>query len=192
MQVPLEISFHHIDRSEWAEEQIRARVAKLEKIYHRLHSCRVRIERRAKSSTQSTPPVVRIELGIPGYRELVVTHEPDYLRHKFQAPDLRNAIHAAFRVAEDQLAQLKAVRQNRSKQVLHDTENQRLGQVAEVNADADFGFILTEGGGLLHFHRDNLLSGDFDTLERGTAVYYVEGVGDTGPTATKVRVKNHG
>jgi len=33
------------------------------------------------------------------------------------------------------------------------------------------------------------LSGDFDNLERGDDVYYNEDVGDTGPIATKVRVK---
>ena len=34
-----------------------------------------------------------------------------------------------------------------------------------------------------------MLSGDFDDLKRGDEVYYVEDVGDTGPIATKVRVK---
>ncbi len=35
----------------------------------------------------------------------------------------------------------------------------------------------------------SLLSGDFDNLERGDDVYDNEDVGDTGPIATKVRVK---
>jgi hypothetical protein len=42
---------------------------------------------------------------------------------------------------------------------------------------------------MLYFHRNSILSGDFDALTRGTSVYYVEGMGDTGPTAMKVRVK---
>ncbi len=32
MQVPLEISFHNIDKSEWAEDMIRDHVARLEDI----------------------------------------------------------------------------------------------------------------------------------------------------------------
>ena len=32
-------------------------------------------------------------------------------------------------------------------------------------------------------------TGDFDRLDRGDEVYYVEDVGDTGPIASKVRVK---
>ena len=31
--------------------------------------------------------------------------------------------------------------------------------------------------------------GDFDTLQRGDPVFYVEDVGDTGPIATKVRMR---
>jgi cold shock CspA family protein len=45
---------------------------------------------------------------------------------------------------------------------------------------------------LLYFHRNSLLSGDFDDLKGGEEVYYNEGVGDTGPIATKVRVKSKG
>ena len=67
-----------------------------------------------------------------------------------------------------------------------------LGQIAEITPAEDFGFLLTASGGLLYFHRNSLLSGHFDRLERGDEVYYVEGLGDTGPTATKVRVKPNG
>ena len=38
MQMPLEIAFHHIERSEQAENEIRTHVADLEKIYERLVS----------------------------------------------------------------------------------------------------------------------------------------------------------
>ena len=62
--------------------------------------------------------------------------------------------------------------------------------MAEIKPGDDFGFLLTKEGGLLYFHRNSLLSGDFDRLERGQEVTYVEEAGDTGPTASKVRVKN--
>src|SRR5215510_16462149 len=104
LQVPLEIAFHNVERSAWAEDVIRTRVAKLEKMYERLVSCRVRVDQRANNSNGTIPPVVHIELGIPGRRDLVVAHEPDHLQRKFQAPDLRTAINEAFRIAEDQLA----------------------------------------------------------------------------------------
>lgn len=189
MQVPLELAFHNIESSQWAEDEIRARVADLEKIYHRLISCRVRVDQPAENNSGSIPPVVHIELSIPGRKELVVSHEPAHLQRKYQQPDLRKAIREAFRIAERQLRDLKEQREGRTKEPLHDSENQSLGQVAELTLEKDHGFLMTKEGGLLYFHRNAVLSGDFDDLRRGDDVYYVEDVGDTGPIATKVRVK---
>lgn len=189
MQVPLEIAFHHVENSRWAEDEIRARVAELEKIYDRLISCRVRVEKRAENASGTIPPVVHIELGIPGRKELVVAHEPEHLQRRYQRPDLYKAIREAFRKAERQLRDVKELREGRTREPHHDSENQSLGQVAELVPDKDHGFLMTKEGGLLYFHRNSLLSGDFDKLHRGEEVYYVDEIGDTGPIATKVRVK---
>jgi cold shock CspA family protein len=189
LQVPLEIAFHNIASSQRAEQEIRARVADLERRYGRLNSCRVRIDQRAKDRTGTIPPVVHIELGIPGRSDLVVSHEPEHLLRKYRHPDLHKAINEAFRIAERQLADLKQQRDGRTKAGDHDAENQFLGQVAELTPEQDFGFLMTKEGSLLYFHRNSLLNGDFDALARGDHVYYNEAVGDTGPIATKVRVK---
>jgi len=188
LQVPLEIAFHNLESSEQAERQIRERVADLERRYDRLISCRVRIDQRAKDLTGTIPPVVHIELGIPGRGELVVSHEPEHLLRKYRHPDLHHAINEAFRIAERQLTDLKEQRGDRSKGVTHESEQQFLGQIAEINHDDDFGFLLTKEGALLYFHRNALLNGDFDKLERGDELHYVEAIGDTGPIAAKVRV----
>jgi cold shock CspA family protein/ribosome-associated translation inhibitor RaiA len=192
LQVPLEIAFHNIESSAWAEQEIRARVADLEKLYDRLTSCRVRIDQRAKDRSGTIPPVVHIELGIPGRSDLVVSHEPDHLLRKYRHPDLHKAINEAFRIAARQLVDLKGQRDGRSKDAHHDAGNQSLGQVAEITPEQDFGFLMTKEGGLLYFHRNSLLNGDFDRLERGDEVHYNEDMGDTGPIATKVRVKANG
>src|SRR5215470_20046117 len=142
LQMSLEISFHNIASSQQAEDEIRARVADLERIYGRLTSCRVRIDQRAKDRTGTIPPVVHIELGIPGRRDLVVSHEPDHLLRKYRHPDLHKAINESFRIAERQLLDLKQQRDGRTKIGDHDTENQSLGQVAEITPEQDFGFLL--------------------------------------------------
>src|SRR5215467_3468942 len=130
LQVPLEIAFHNIESSRWAEQEIRARVTDLERLYDRLVSCRVRIDQRAKDLTGTIPPVVHIELGIPGRTDLVVSHEPDHLLRKYQHPDLHKAINEAFRIAERQLLDLKEQRDGRTKIGGHDTENQSRSKVA--------------------------------------------------------------
>lgn len=189
MQVPIEIAFHNIDKSEWAEAAIRDHIARLEDIYGRLTTCRVRVEQRANNSSHSIPPVVRIEMGIPGTKDLVVAHEPDHLQRKFQQPDLTNAINEAFRIAERRLSQIKDRRSDHNGAAAHEAVREFSGQIAEMKAERDFGFLITKEGGLLYFHRNSVLSGNFDRLERGQDVTYVEEIGDTGPIATKVRVK---
>jgi ribosome-associated translation inhibitor RaiA/cold shock CspA family protein len=189
MQVPLEIAFHNVEHSDWAENEIRNHVARLEDIYKRLTSCRVRVDQRATNAHQTIPPVVRIEIGLPGRKDIVVAHEPERLQRKYQRPDLHHAINEAFRIAERQLSEYKERLSDRTAAITHEAHNEFLGQVAEVVPDRDHGFLMTKEGGLLYFHRNAVLIGDFDRLRRGDAVSYVEEIGDTGPIATKIRVK---
>jgi ribosome-associated translation inhibitor RaiA/cold shock CspA family protein len=189
MQAPVEIAFHNIEKTDWAEDAIRDHVARLEQMFVRLTTCRVRVDQRANNSNNTIPPVVRIELGVPGHRDIVVAHEPDHLQRKFQAPDLHNAINEAFRIAERRLGQFKDQLKDRTAAGRHEAANGMLGQIVEITAAQDFGFLLTASGGLLYFHRNSILAGDFDRLEVGDQVHYVEDMGDTGPIATKVRVK---
>jgi ribosomal subunit interface protein len=191
VQIPVEVTFHNIQSSEWVEETIREKAARLERLFDRIVTCRVRVERRASNTANSIPPVVRIEIGVPGHKDLVVSHEPEHLQQKFQDPDMSNAINEAFRIAERQLLDFKEQLKGRTKAPQHDGANQFLGQVAEIAPAKDHGFLLTKEGGLLYFHRNSLLSGDFDSLKRGDEVHYVEDLGDTGPMASKVRVKEN-
>jgi cold shock CspA family protein len=189
MQVPLEIAFHNLPPIPWAEQEIRARVAGLEGLFDHLIGCRVRVDQRAQNSNGTIPPVVRIEISVPGHKDIVVAHEPDHLQRKYQDPNLLDAIHEAFRIAERRLVDWKEQVQGETKIAHHDRQRQLLGQVAEVDPEHDHGFLLTADSGLLYFHRNSLLSGEFDALRRGDEVHYVDDVGDTGPIATKVRVK---
>jgi ribosome-associated translation inhibitor RaiA/cold shock CspA family protein len=185
----MEIAFHNVDKSDWAEDAIRDHVARLEEIYDRLITCRVRVDQRANNSNHTIPPVVRIEMSVPGYKDIVVAHEPDHLQRKFQTPDLHNAINEAFRIAERRLSEFKDQRSDHTAVATHEASNEFLGQIAEMTPERDFGFLMTKEGGLLYFHRNSVLSGEFDSFKRGQEVHYVEDVGDTGPIATKVRVK---
>jgi len=189
MQIPIEIAFRNLPRSDWAEDAIRSHVTRLEEIYDRLTTCRVRVDQRANNSNNTMPPVVRIEMSVPGSNDIVVAHEPDHLQRKFQTPDLHNAINEAFRIAQRRLAQYKDHLRDRTAAGGHEAANEYLGQVVEITPEKDFGFLLTAFGGLLYFHRNSILYGDFDRLQIGSEVRYVEEVGDTGPIASKVRIK---
>ena len=192
MQIQPEIAFHNCEKTDWAEEAILDHIERLEEIYDRLITCRVRVDQTNDNTNHTIPPVVRIEISVPGHKDIVVSHEPGHLQRKFQAPDLKNAINEAFRIAEDRLTRYKDQLTDRTAPGTHEAANELLGQIAEITPGEDFGFLLTASGGLLYFHRNSLLSGDFDRLKRGDDVYYVEDMGDTGPTAKKVRVKQNG
>ncbi len=188
MEVPVQIAFHKVEPSPWIEEEIRSRIDRLAAKYQRIISTRVTVDRRAANVEGNIPPVVRIEVGLPGRSPVVVAYEPERLQRKFQNPDMRNAINDAFDIADRQLGQIKDEMTGRPEAVAHEAAHEFLGQVAEMSPGEDHGFLLTKEGGLLYFHRNSVLSGDFDSLSRGDEVRYVEDIGDTGPLATKVRV----
>lgn len=189
MQIPLEISFHNVEHSDWAEAEVREHVQKLEQIYSRLKSCRVRVEQRADNQHHAIPPVVRVELGIPGRKEIVVAHEPERLQRKYQRPDLHRAITEAFRIATQQLSALKEERSGRQNARQGEDGYEFLGQIAELRPEEDFGFVMTGDGSLLYFQRAAMANGDFDKLRRGDDVSYVVADSDTGPVAGRVRLR---
>jgi ribosomal subunit interface protein len=189
MQIPVEISFRNIEGSAAAEDAIREHVDRLERMYGHMTTCRVRVDQRNQNQNGTIPPVVHIEISVPGRKDIVVAHEPGHLQQRFQAPDLRNAINEAFRIAERRLGKHKdKLTDHGIAAMTHEAANEFRGQVAELTPGEEFGFLMTKEGGLLYFHRNSLLIGDFDRLHRGDEVSYVEEMGDNGPQASKVRV----
>jgi cold shock CspA family protein len=183
LQTPLEISFHNLDPSEAVEADIRERMAKLEKIYDRLTSCRVAVERQQNQHRTGNIYEVHIDMLVPG-DELVVSRAPHRPKERYANPDIRTSVRDAFEAAERQLIDYKE--QLRGDVKLH--EPLFKGQVSEVDPKGEFGFVLTKEGNQLYFHRNSVMEGDWEKLRRGTAVHYVEAAGDTGPTASKVWV----
>lgn len=181
MDVPLEIRFHNLEPSAALEDAIRERAEKLDRLYDRLTSCRVSVEAPHKQHRKGNLYEVHIELGVPGGM-LAVTREPHRARERYASPDVYKTLRDAFDAAERQLLDYKR-RINGDVKIHTDFFH---GQVTAVHPDRDHGFLLTNTGTLLYFHRNSLMEGALEDLSVGTAVHYVETVGDTGPTAAKV------
>lgn len=75
MLLPVQISFHGVDRSDALCGLVEEEAAKLEHLYRDIVSCRVAVERLAGQHRSGNPYHVRIELAVPGNR-LVVHSEP--------------------------------------------------------------------------------------------------------------------
>lgn len=92
MQVPTQITFRNFDRSEFIENAIHEKVAKLEAMTDRLTSCRVAVEALHRHQHKGHLYHVRIDLTLPG-KELVIGHEG---HDKHAHEDVYVAIRDAF------------------------------------------------------------------------------------------------
>jgi len=124
---------------------------------------------------------VHIEMRVPG-DELVVSRAPHRAKERYASPDVRTSVRDAFKAAESQLKEFKQQQYGEVK--THPVLFQ--GQVSQIYHAEDYGFILTNDGRQLYFHRNSVMSEHFDGLKHGDPVHYVEASGDTGPTASKV------
>ena len=183
MDRPLDIAFHNIQSSESLEREIRAHVAKLEARYPHLTGCRVSVEALHHSQQKGNVPEIHIVLSVPG-RDLAVSREPQRAHEKRNQPTIYTALKDAFAAAERQLESYKGrMREDTTKP----TGSAVAGQITQLEPGADHGFLLTNTGTQLYFHRDSVTNADFAALRVGMLVHYVEEAGDAGPVAAKVR-----
>jgi len=94
MQIALQITVREMEHSEALDQQIRDKVAKLERIYPRLMACRVLAERQDRHKQQGSQFAVRVDLTLPG-KEIVVNRQ--------HAEDAYVALRDAFDAAKRQL-----------------------------------------------------------------------------------------
>ena len=102
-------------------------------------------------------------------------------------PDIGQALNEALDAFERELRKLRDRRAERRPGSEHPAPPER-GVVDEVLADEDHGFILTDSGERVYFHRNALHGGlAFEALEEGQRVaLQIEG-GEKGPQASVVR-----
>jgi ribosomal subunit interface protein len=179
MQTPVEVTFRGVPRWERAETEIRERAAELERFFDRITSCRVAVEAPHLHRQKGQLYHVRIDLTVPG-REIVVKRDP--AAHQ-EHQDLYLAIRDAFRAARRQLQDY--VRERRGLVKAHETPPH--GRVTRLFPEEGYGFLETADGQEVYFHRNAVLD-DFETLEVGSEVRFVEQAGERGPQATSLRL----
>ncbi len=180
MQVPLEITFRGMDRSEAVEAEIRKHVDHLEHFCDRITSCHVTLELPHRHKTHGKEFEVRILVAVPR-RELVVSHRPGKDEtHTDAYIAIRHAFKAMRRELEDY------VRETRGDVKSH--ESLPHAKVSELFPLEDYGFIKTHEGRRIYFHRNSVVDGRFDELDIDSEVSFVEEMGDKGPQASTVHL----
>ncbi|MGB5235738.1 MAG: HPF/RaiA family ribosome-associated protein [Candidatus Macondimonas sp.] len=178
MQIPVEIAYRNLDSSPAIEDRIHQRVRKLEKLAPDLIACRVMIEAPHGHHHQGRIYHVRVDVTVPGH-EVVVSRDPGQ-HHAHE--DLHVAIRDAFDAVERRLEDVERRRRGQVKQ--HEVLPH--GRVSEIVPALDYGRIETPDGRDLYFHRNALVEGDFDRLEVGDEVRFVEEMGEQGAQASTV------
>jgi putative sigma-54 modulation protein len=113
MQIPVQITFHGIDKSEAVEIRIREKVSKLEQFFDRITACRVVVERHHSSRSnlikKDEPFHVSIVVDVPG-EELVVKRDPKDPVALKDHRDLNIAVRDAFATMQRRLKEYVARR----------------------------------------------------------------------------------
>ena len=179
MQLPLQITFRHMDPSPALEARIRQRAEEFERFFDRITSCRVIVERVNRRHQQGNLFEVKIDMTVPG-SELVTAREPG-ANHAHEDPyvAVRDAFDAARRLLEDH------ARRRRGEAKTHVVPDH--GRISRLLPDRDCGFIETAAGEI-YFHRNSVANDGFDRLEIGAEVRFVaqEAESPEGPQASTV------
>jgi ribosome-associated translation inhibitor RaiA len=103
MQSPLEISFHGLERSDAVEARIREKFARVEAHFDRITHARVVVDAPQRRSPLPKFFHVRIDIGVPGHKPIIVRHEPDA---EHAHTDVMLALRDAFEVVMRQVDEL--------------------------------------------------------------------------------------
>lgn len=182
MQLPLQITFRNLEKSDSIEANVREKAEKIERFAEHITSCRVIVEAPHKHHHKGVIYRVKIDITLPG-KEIVVNHHSDeHHAHEDVYVAIRDAFDAARRQLEDY------VRLQRGKVKSHEVAPH--GQIKQLFPDEDYGVIETSDNREIYFHRNSVLDDDFDKLEVGMTVHFAEEMGEKGPQASTVHIES--
>lgn len=182
MQVPLELTFRGVKKTEALDDLVRDKVDKLHRVCDYLTSCRVAVERPQGNPSTGSSYRVRVAVQVPRGHELVAVREPS---QGTVNDTLETVIHRTFDAMRSQLEQLVAKQRRDVK--AHPSQDM-VGIVDQLFPDEDHGFLKTPEGESVYFHRNAVVNEDLEDLVVGTGVRYVEEMGEQGPQASTVQV----
>lgn len=178
MQVPLQITARNFELTEAIESAIRKNAEKLDRFYERIMSCKVVVEAPVKKHHQKGIVYnVRLNVTIPGGGEIVVNREP----HEDLYVSINNAFDTAHRQLKERVSKQRG-------EVKYHEEPQPRAKITQLFPHMDYGLITTLENREIYFHRNSVVDTDFEDLEIGMEVRFVESMGEEGPQASTVRV----
>lgn len=182
MQVPLEVTFRHLDKSPAVEELIRKRVEKLEQFRHNIINCRVLVERPHQHESSGSPYRVLLTLGVPPVKDVIIDTRPG--QHEL-GESLQTIVNRTFDSAE---RRLKKLTERQRGDVKADAQRDNLALVRRKFEEGGYGFLESLDGEEVYFHEHSVLHDDFERLEIGTLVRFEAELGKEGLQASSVQI----
>ena len=112
MQLPVEISYRGVDKTDEIEALVRDKASRLDKFCDHINRCDVIVEHPNQAQHSGSPFRVRIDVTVPPHHELVVDEKP--IKHEMHEP-LTKVINDAFKTMERQLKELVDKQHNKVK-----------------------------------------------------------------------------
>lgn len=169
---PLQLTFRTIEKTDAIVNHIDKRAEKLNRFKEMIISCTVVFDIIKRHKLYS----VRVDVNVPG-KSLVSSHNPN--------KDLYLAVSDAF---DDMLRQLEELTEVKMGHVKAHPEL-IIGEIKTIFKDRGFGFIGTPDDGEFYFNASNVVHPSFDKLKVGDAVHFIEFMGDEGPQAHRVSLR---
>lgn len=193
MQVPLEISYHNIEGSQWIDDYIKERADHLESICDSIISCRVVVERAQHQHNKGNPFRVRVEVKLPPQKDLIGDKEEVVEDPQIQLrPIIRHAFDAVEKQAKKEKQILRGnVKSRHSPETLSEPRplGEPIGFVVRLFKDEGYGFIkVASDNEEYYFHRNAVLHDDFERMETGVQVRFEPSMGEDGAQASTVQV----
>lgn len=182
--MPMQITFHNVERSEALETRVRERAARLERLCRDITACRVVIAMPHKGAASGKHALsLAVELDVPGQR-LVGRRE----QMPREAKDgLAHVVVEVFDLLERQLDDY--VRMRRGETKARAADELQTGRIVRLFPDQGYGFVEVGGSPDLHFTARALQGLALEDLAVGMDVACTRAMedGSMGPQASSIR-----
>ena len=182
MEVPLELAFKDVQRTEAIDEFIQEKLERLERVCDYIVSCRLTVVKPQRHQQMGSPYRARLVVRVPPGHEIVAKRESSAGDMHEQLITVLNDVFEAAR------RQLQSLVDRQQGLVKHHPEKEVMAVVARFFREGGYGFLRAADGTEIYFHRNSVLHDDFDRLEVGTGVRYEVEEGEKGPQATTVEL----
>jgi cold shock CspA family protein/ribosome-associated translation inhibitor RaiA len=177
----VEIEFKEMVASPAAQDMVADHVKKLERLYGRITACRVVVKGPGNRHQTGGLFDVNIRLALPDGREVDIGRTP---KQDERHSDLPFAINDAFKRAGRRLQDSA----RRMEGMVKSHEGQPVGTVVRLDPAGEFGFLQSNDGKEIYFHRNSVLDGEFSELAVGSRVVFADEIGEKGAQATTVKL----